>query len=99
MRYYRPPTRAEKDARIERRIAEYEAAGIEPRYAPLPRQPARLTFEVDGQSFEAIGKPARRCNQFAWTLNGKPIGIGGAEVAWREIQRQRAPMLGTRNLQ
>ena len=88
-----------RNAANERRIEEAREAGIEPRYAPLPREPARLVFSVDWQTFEAIGTPCRKCHQYAWALNGESVGVGGAEFIWREIQKRRAMPLGTRNLQ
>ena len=97
MRHYRIQTPAQRDARIDDRVARMEALGIPPR-GLVQREPLSLVLHVDGQTFEVEGKPARRCNQFALTLNGEPIGVGGAEKAWREIQRRRSPLLGERNL-
>lgn len=96
MKHYRR-SRFTSDARIDARVAEMEALGIPPREA-LPRQPLYLSLVVDGQAFIVSGEPARRSNQFRLTLNGEPLGTGGAEMAWREIQRRRAPLLGARNL-
>ncbi len=97
MRHYRPMTPAQRDAVQERKAERMRAAGIEPR--PLiQRDPLELLLLVDGQRFVVYGEPARRCNQWRLTLNGEPIGIGGAERAWREIQKRRVPVLGERNL-
>lgn len=98
MRHYRPMTPAQRDAAAERRCERMVALGIEPRPLTPPRQPLDLSLSVDGQQFTVHGEPARRCNQWRLTLNGEPIGIGGAEKAWREIQRRRVPVLGERNL-
>lgn len=95
-RHYRPATPAEKDARAERRIERMEALGIPRRPGPAPRKPLRILVEVDGQSFEVKGEPARRNNQFALMLNGEPLGVGGAETAWREIQKRRSPLMSLR---
>lgn len=81
---------AKRDAALERGEPEREAIPA--------REPAHLRVYVDGQLFEAYGKPARRCNQFVWTVNGKQIGTGGLEMAWREIQSKRVRLLGERNL-
>lgn len=69
-----------------------------PRPAMPARDPLELLLLVDGQRFVVYGEPARRCNQWRLTLNGEPIGVGGAEKAWREIQKRRVPVLGERNL-
>lgn len=90
-------SRSARDARTDARVAQMEALGIPPRDPDPPRQPLYLSLVVDGQSFIVSGEPARRCNQFRLTLNGEPLGVGGAEMAWREIQRRRAPLLGKRN--
>jgi hypothetical protein len=81
---------AKRDAAIERG---------EPEREPVPaREPASVRVWVDGQPFDAIGKPARRCNQFVWVLNGEQVGRGGLEHVWREIQCRRVRLLGERNL-
>ena len=67
-------------------------------YNLIQRDPLELLLLVDGQRFVVYGEPARRCNQWRLTLNGEPIGVGGAERAWREIQKRRVPVLGERNL-
>lgn len=91
MRHYRTMTRATRDARAE---ANHSPVNL---FVPA-RDPASICVVVDGQRFEAEGRSARKCNQFAWTINGEPVGVGGLEVAWREIQRRRVPLLGERNL-
>ena len=97
MRHYRPMSRAQRDAVQERNAERMCEAGIEPRPMLPPRPPLDLSLSVDGQQFTVHGEPARRCNQWRLTLNGEPIGVGGAEKAWREIQKRRAPVLGERN--
>ena len=70
-----------------------------PERLPIPpRQEARIVVEVDGQRFEAVGRPGRRCDRFNWLINGSPFRAGGLEAVWREIQRVRLPALGLRNL-
>ena len=91
MRRYRTLSRATRDARAEANPSPVNL------FVPT-RDPSSLCLVVDGQVFEAEGTPARRCNQFWWTLNGEPIGCGGLEHAWRAIQRKRVPLLGERNL-
>lgn len=95
-RHYRPMTPAQRDGLAERRAERAAALGIPPREDLRPRDTLRILVEVDGQRFEVEGKPARRCNQFKLTLNGEPIGTGGAETAWREIQKRRAPLMSAR---
>lgn len=97
-RHYKPMSQAQKDARIDARVRRLEEAGIPPREPLAPRETAYVAVIVDGQSFLAIGLPARRITQFRWTLNGEPAGVGGLETLWREVQRKRAKMLGARNL-
>ncbi len=91
MRHYRPMSRATRDAKAEANPAPVNY------FAPV-RDPASLVVVVDGQTFTAEGVPTRRSGRFMWTLNGEPIGCGGLEHAWREIQRKRVPLLGERNL-
>ncbi len=98
MRHYRPMTSAQRDAAAERRADALTAAGVPMRLMLRQRDPLDLSLSVDGQVFVVHGEPARRCNQWRLTLNGEAIGTGGAERAWREIQRRRVPLLGERNL-
>lgn len=91
MRHYRTMTKATRNARAEANPAPVNLF-------VCARDPASIRVVVDGQTFEAEGTPARRPDQFVWTLNGERIGIGGMEMVWRDIQKRRCPLLGERNL-
>lgn len=41
----------------------------------------------------------RHVGRFYASLNGEPFIHGGLEVIWREVQRKRAPVLGSRRLE
>lgn len=98
MRHYRVMSPAQRDAAADRRVAQMQALGVPPREPLAPRDTAYVMAIFDGQVFIAEGLPARKSSQFRWLLNGEPLGTGGAEFAWREIQKRRVPLLGARNL-
>lgn len=96
-RHYAPMSSATRDALADAKIERMEAAGVLVRIGPPPREPAELLLKADGQVFIVRGEPAGRQGQYALTINGEPIGVGGLEVAWREVQRRKARVPGARN--
>jgi hypothetical protein len=100
MRPYRPATRAERDARSERRAArvtEPDAAwpviGQDDR-----RQPFDWRFSCGGVSWSLHFEPnPRDVRQWRVFRDGQPWMCAGLERVWRAMQREMAPALGRRH--
>ena len=78
------------------RIAELD--GLAERVQPI-RPPGRLLVDDGFQCFDLLLRPdSRHCWRFYSLRDGEPFVHGGLEAIWREVQRRRAPVLGSRRM-
>lgn len=97
--------RARRDERQERRTAAARNTRARNRLA-LPerdavpsREPGEFCIRADGQVFELVLIPDRRdCRRWFAMRDGTPFVHGGLESVFREIQRQRVPLMSVRRL-
>jgi hypothetical protein len=100
MRRYRPATSAERDARMERRLAIAKESGSSPPFEPLGdgRQPFDWTFSCGGVGWSLHFEPSPRdVRQWRVYRNGQPWMCAGLERVWRAMQREMNPALGRRH--
>jgi hypothetical protein len=100
MRRYRHATRAERDARIERRLPS-AAEPEQDRAIDLRedhRQPFDWTFSCGGVSWSLHFEPSQRdVRQWRVYRDGTPWMCAGLERVWRAMQREMSPALGRRH--
>lgn len=89
---------ARRDALTEQRIARLEAEGIPPR-DPIPqRAPGRFLLVANGLTQDVELRPdPRHCWKWIAVMDGQVIERGGLDRIFRELQRQRRPILGSRS--
>lgn len=100
MRPYRPATRAERDARAERRLIRAEEAGPGRTVTADAdgRQPFDWSFSCGGVSWSLHFEPdPRDVRQWRVFRDGKPWMCAGLERIWRAMQKEMSPMLGRRH--